>query len=181
MTNSQLIEALKLAQPYGGERFTNIGDISCDPAGGLEFMTHATTLSSPSFVLQPSPELPPVRIMSVDILPTAVPSDASEVFSNALMPYLQSIIASYAGEPAGEFEEAIERATIAKDGHLTEKHAWLGELAAPHNEKHVLILGSGMVAGPAVDKIARRGDVKVTVGTCLRSMSVRDVHKECSE
>lgn len=31
MTNEQLAASLTLAQEVGGARFTNIGDISCDP------------------------------------------------------------------------------------------------------------------------------------------------------
>ncbi|KAF8903416.1 Saccharopine dehydrogenase-domain-containing protein [Mucidula mucida] len=154
---------MALSRAHAGWRMTNIGDISCDPEGGLEFMTHATTLSDPSFSIRPSDELPEVRIMSVDILPTSIPLDASKHFSSALLPYLRSVVASYAGEDAGELGVALDRATIALDGQLTEKHAWLA--AHRPSEKHVLILGSGMVAGPVVDKIAENQNRRVTIAS----------------
>ncbi len=132
-------------------------------------MTHATTLSDPSFSIRPSDELPEVRIMSVDILPTSIPLDASKHFSSALLPYLRSVVASYAGEDAGELGVALDRATIALDGQLTEKHAWLA--AHRPSEKHVLILGSGMVAGPVVDKIAENQNRRVTIGLSFPLLS----------
>lgn len=69
--------------------------------------------------------------MSVDILPTQLPLDASCHFSNALMPYLRVLVREYQGESIGETKEdaplveALERATIAKRGRLTEGHGWL--------------------------------------------------------
>jgi alpha-aminoadipic semialdehyde synthase len=40
--------------------------------------------------------------------------------------------------------------------------------------KRVLLLGSGMVAGPAVEKIAERSDVKLVVGECLSPLFLWD-------
>ena len=184
MNNEQLVVALKRAQELGGARCTNIGDITCDVAGGLEFMTKATTLSSPFFKVQPSePSLPQVQIMSVDILPTSIPLDASRHFSNALMPYLERAMGWYSSDASSNpgMGEALERATVAVGGALTEKHRWLQQgvdkwrvekkaqviqpaTGASIQKKRVLLLGSGMVAGPAVDYIAQRKDVELVVG-----------------
>ncbi len=177
MNNEQLVTALKRAQELGGARCTNIGDITCDVAGGLEFMNKATTLSSPFFKVQPSdPSLPGVQIMSVDILPTSIPLDASRHFSNALMPYLESAMDWYSTEASSRpgLGKALERATVA------EKHRWLQQgvdkwraekaqgvqpaASTSLKKKRVLLLGSGMVAGPAVDHIAQRKDVELVVG-----------------
>ena len=88
------------------------------------------------------------------------------------------------GEEEKEMEEALERATIASGGQLREGFRWLGEEGGPlstwraenakkermgkggerDRRKRVLVLGSGMVAGPAVGEIAGRGDVDVVVG-----------------
>jgi len=183
MNNEQLVTALKRAQELGGARCTNIGDITCDVAGGLEFMNKATTLSSPFFKVQPSdPSLPGVQIMSVDILPTSIPLDASRHFSNALMPYLESAMDWYSTEASSRpgLGKALERATVAVGGALTEKHRWLQQgvdkwraekaqgvqpaASTSLKKKRVLLLGSGMVAGPAVDHIAQRKDVELVVG-----------------
>ena len=183
MSNDQLVIALKRAQELGGARCTNIGDITCDVAGGLEFMTKATTLSSPFFKVQPSePSLPKVQIMSVDILPTSIPLDASRHFSSALMPYLERAMGWYSSDASSHpgMGEALERATVAVGGALVDKHRWLQQgvdkwhaekaqaaqpaAGASIKKKRVLLLGSGMVAGPAVDHIAQRKDVELVVG-----------------
>ncbi|KAJ7288450.1 Saccharopine dehydrogenase-domain-containing protein [Mycena rebaudengoi] len=202
MTSADLIETLRLAQAIGGARFTNVGDISCDPGGGLEFLPRSSTLTSPFFKTRPSAlpaYLPSVQMMAVDILPASIPLDASQHFSAALVPYLESLIDKYRSGTAGEFGSALERATLAVDGHLSPKHQWLqesvdafrsskpeplatdqdtntssvevtqdGVVIAPMEtlrKKKVLLLGSGMVAGPAVDKIANRGDVQLVIAS----------------
>ena len=136
--------------------------------------------------------------MSVDILPTSIPLNASKSFSSSLEPYLTNLI-TYAMLPTfdGTLPPALERATIASDGVLAEKHKWLQssvdkfrearqeektvpdkislESAKPretepatttpgHTRKKVLMLGSGMVAAPAVDFIAQRDDVELIIG-----------------
>ncbi|KAF5378151.1 hypothetical protein D9615_007633 [Tricholomella constricta] len=206
MTKEQLPIALDRARALGGARFTNIGDISCDVEGGLEFLDRATTLSSPFYKISPptvpgGTALPSIQMMSVDILPASLPLDASRHFSHALFPYLESLIKSYQTGARNEHTEALERATIAQNGMLVGKHTWLQttvdsfyaagsmkneaagaapvsrvnvadsepdvEVAkgrtAPLRKKNVLMLGSGMVAGPAVEEIAKRADVQLVV------------------
>ncbi|KAG6886864.1 hypothetical protein C0995_003874 [Termitomyces sp. Mi166 len=223
MTNNQLIVALDRARTFPGWRFTNVGDISCDIEGGLEFLTHSTTLSAPSYNLEldlASPSsLPPVRIMAVDILPAALPLDASVHFSRTVLGYVSGLVRGYQdgagwvgggvkeedahgegeGEGArGEWTREIEelgRATIACGGRLVGEHRWLGDgvdafweggsaggraldgvergLGKKQRErgggggrkKRVLMLGSGMVARPAVEEIAKRGDVQLVVAS----------------
>lgn len=132
--------------------------------------------------------------MSVDILPTQIPQDASAHFSAALMPYLRTLIRQYQGSVTGadtQRLQALDRATIAQHGALQGVHRWLvGPLrefrqgaAAPPGGRHVgvtqkkrvLLLGSGMVARPAVEELAGRTDVQLVVGarqssarTCVR-------------
>ena len=168
-------------------------------------MTKATTLSQPFYKIRPptlSSQLPSVQIMSVDILPTSIPLDASKYFSSALEPYLKNLI-DYSLMPTadGSLPPDLERATIASNGVLAEKHQWLQasvdefqnskqkeetppeELwsdsqdaedetppvatATGHTrKKRILLLGSGMVAAPAVDFIAQRTDVELLIGMC---------------
>ena len=117
--------------------------------------------------------------MAVDILPTALPTDASTHFSNVLVPYLECLIASYKGSDQGKLKDTLDRATVAQEGKLVEKHAWLGEKVetwrASSNSKvppttkkrRILMLGSGMVAGPAVSEICKRDDIELIVGRSL--------------
>jgi len=127
--------------------------------------------------------------MAVDILPSSLPLDASKHFSEAVFPYLLSLIREYREEKdeegGGLYREALDRATVARSGALVGKHRWLGEplrmwrddvslrgveRANSNNEtvapkKKVLMLGSGMVAGPAIDEICRRGDIELLVAS----------------
>ena len=132
--------------------------------------------------------------MAVDILPTALPREASVHFSNVLMPYLKTVLREYRQPDAGsnvnagvrsmsidadqqKAHDALKRATVAQGGVLQESHRWLeGPLGVWREQnaasaalrsarkKRVLMLGSGMVAGPAINEIVRRGDVELIVG-----------------
>jgi alpha-aminoadipic semialdehyde synthase len=131
--------------------------------------------------------------MSVDILPSELPLDSSRHFSDKLLPYLRSLIRSEQGKSLSPEDavhlETIQRGTIAQGGKLQEPHSWLanrlGSLMSPFvsapvlsiteqptpitttgvsKKRRVLLLGSGMVARPAVDHIATRKDVELVVG-----------------
>jgi alpha-aminoadipic semialdehyde synthase len=155
--------------------------------GGLEFLPRASTLSDPFFKHRPSSlpsHLPSVTIMSVDILPSSLPLDASQHFSGVLMPYLRALINEYRGQPGSrEHLEALNVATVTRNGELQGKHRWLavpvenweatraaeienktGVAETLPKKKRVLMLGSGMVAGPAVQEICKRSDVEIIVG-----------------
>ncbi|OAX41805.1 hypothetical protein K503DRAFT_863595 [Rhizopogon vinicolor AM-OR11-026] len=192
MTNEQLGIALTRAAEVGPARFGTIGDISCDVEGGLEFLPRASTLSDPFFKHRPSSlpsHLPSVTIMSVDILPSSLPLDASQHFSGVLMPYLRALINEYRGQSGSrEHLEALNVATVTRNGELQGKHRWLAvpvenwqatRTADIENKarvaetspkkKRVLMLGSGMVAGPAVQEICKRSDVEIIVASNIRS------------
>ena len=145
-------------------------------------------------------------MMAVDILPTALPLEASQHFSRAFLPYLRAAMRTYTGPSAsssGEdtaIAEALERATVASGGELRPSFACLrrplgvwkdnvadARTAAPitptttedtksgpaglgaATKKRVLVLGSGMVAPPAVAELCSRPDVQVVVGQSLYS------------
>ncbi|KAJ7069890.1 Saccharopine dehydrogenase-domain-containing protein [Mycena amicta] len=186
MSNADLTDALSRAQAIGGARFTNIGDISCDPEGGLEFLTRSSTLSEPFYKTRPSTlpgHLPSVQMMAVDILPASIPWNSSQHFSNALSPYLDALINHY--QSGAPLSPELQRATIASHGRLTKQHEWLWEanissfrLSGPNalpstdpveitgkvlKKKKVLLLGSGMVAGPVVETLAQRRDIELVI------------------
>lgn len=125
--------------------------------------------------------------MSVDILPSSLPLDASRHFCGVLMPYLRALIDECRGRPGSrEHLEALNVATVAQNGELQGKHRGLAapverwqasraaEIASKAGiaetllrKKRVLMLGSGMVAGPAVQEICKRSDVDIIVGQLL--------------
>ena len=223
MSNEQLLTALNKSRHLAGDgrmtRGINIGDISCDVKGGLEVTKMATTLSEPVFKVKPEElasivgasttpvkEMSDVSVMSVDILPASIPLDASNSFSSALLPYLESFVASdplhHAPTPSEDpLVRAIDRATVANRGKLVGRHQWLEERleeqvwrgtstpqpqasevsasqpATPTNKlpeaaskiraRKILMLGSGLVAQPAVDYIAQRPDIELMIGGWL--------------
>ncbi len=130
-------------------------------------------------------------MMSVDILPTALSRESSVHFSSVLMPYLRTLVKEYKfgrshdslkTNEDSERLHALERATVASHGHLRDDHKWLegplgawrGQSRGTHpasavssgaaRKKKVLVLGSGMVAGPAIDEIASHADTELVVG-----------------
>ena len=133
-------------------------------------------------------------IISVDILLTSLPLDASTHFSNVLKPYLRALINRHGGRGVGaerEDEDALSRATFTSEGKLPDKHSWLLDLvekwrsasasstaawrpdgieaisttaAGDFIHTKVLMLGSGMVAGPAFEEISKRADDEPVVG-----------------
>ncbi|KXN92625.1 Alpha-aminoadipic semialdehyde synthase, mitochondrial [Leucoagaricus sp. SymC.cos] len=204
LSTKQLASATTKAQslnlPGAVTRGKCIGDISCDIGGGLEFLERSTTLSEPTYKFAVSDTSGQTTMMSVDILPTALPLDASNHFSKEFYPYLRTLIQNVKTYDLGSsnewkggidtnYTEALERATIASRGQLRKKHQWLQppvdkwheeqrgvgrvDNSAPvqlggtgasdtvdvgSRKKKVLIFGSGMVAGPAVQEIAKRRD-----------------------
>ena len=149
----------------------------------------ATTIDTPYF------EGPAgILISTVDILPTELgesalwcvavdaAKDASEHFSKCLLPYVKHLAASSSDQT---IQETLDRATIIKSGVLTNDHQWLqprvDELRATSSKassrpqkQRVLLLGSGLVAGPAVDVFAARPDVHLVIGELVESYVADD-------
>jgi len=146
-------------------------------------------IDSPFYTATPSPSAS-VQMMSVDILPSQIPRDASEHFSSALMPYLRTLVRQYQGktsmDDAGRVE-TMERATIAQNGKLRGSFKWLAKPLREHQsqadaallsnltvstagsslrsvKKKILLLGSGMVARPAIEEFNNRKDVQLVIG-----------------
>jgi alpha-aminoadipic semialdehyde synthase len=93
-----------------------------------------------------------------------------------------------------EIDETLERAKIVNEGVMTSEHSWLAprvegwrntqagsSRSAPiidtaravnssimkDKKNKVLLLGSGLVAGPAVDVFVSRGDVELVIGMSI--------------
>ena len=103
-----------------------IADITCDINGSIPATTKATVIGDSTFGydVQTEAEVVPyladtVDIMSIDNLPNELPRDASEMFGDALFEHIIPELL------ATENSEIIEKASIVKNGDLTEKYEYL--------------------------------------------------------
>ncbi|KAF9369461.1 hypothetical protein CPC16_004497, partial [Podila verticillata] len=184
-------EQLKTIQsdPANKFRMLGIADISCDINGSFEFMSHATSIEDPFFYVDAihgkehkNTEAPGVQIMSVDILPSELPMESSQHFSDSLYPFIKELIRDNNSHPV------LAGATIAADGHLTAAHQNLTKILHDTNakeklaklkatlgsgtsslstpkQKKVLLCGSGFVAGPLVDYLLRDPNISLTIAS----------------
>lgn len=113
-----------------------VGDISCDPDGGVEFTHKGTEIADPVFVYDPETDKPTmgfdghgILVMSVDILPSELPRDASTGFSEALSPYIEAIINADFDKSTEEtgLPAAIRRALILHKGEFTPEFEYISE------------------------------------------------------
>jgi alpha-aminoadipic semialdehyde synthase len=115
-------------------RLRVIGDISCDPNGSVQCTVKATDPGNPVYVYDPLRQTAvdgvagdgPV-VMAVDILPSELPRDASEYFSQVLLPYVPALAAA---DYTASFDDLalppeIKRAVIAHRGELTPGYHYL--------------------------------------------------------
>jgi alpha-aminoadipic semialdehyde synthase len=111
-----------------------IGDVSCDIDGSIEMTVKSTEPDAPCYVYDPLTEKVSdgfdnegVVVMAVDILPSELPRDASESFSQALKDYIPAIAdADYKAEFENlELPPEIKRAVIVHKGALSPSFTYL--------------------------------------------------------
>ena len=110
-------------------RISIIADISCDVNGPIPSTTRATTISDPFYAYNPFLEIEEpafskhtnITVMSIDNLPGELPRDASHDFGKMLMSNVLQDLLSETASPM------IERATIIRDGRLTNEYNYLNE------------------------------------------------------
>jgi saccharopine dehydrogenase (NAD+, L-lysine-forming) len=111
-------------------RMSVIADITCDVDGSVPTTIRSSTITQPFFgynIKQHKEDLPfnkdTICIMAVDNLPCELPRDASDDFGKDLtervLPFLF----------AADEDKVIDRATICKDGKLTEHFSYLKDYA----------------------------------------------------
>jgi alanine dehydrogenase len=112
-------------------RMSVIADVSCDVEGPIASTLRASTIADPFYGYNPHTEKeePPfsdeknITMMTVDNLPGELPRDASQEFGQTLLdeifPYLLG----------NDDKGIIERATITKNGKLTERYKYLKDYA----------------------------------------------------
>jgi len=117
-------------------RLRVVGDASCDIGGSVECTLKATEPDDPVYVFDPQTEHirmgveghGPV-VLAVDILPSEIPREASEYFSEILEPFIPAIASADYTVP---FEEValpseIARAMILYHGKLTPDYRYIAE------------------------------------------------------
>jgi alpha-aminoadipic semialdehyde synthase len=120
----------------GNPKLTVIGDVTCDPDGSIEALHEGTTIEDPVFVYNPFTRKPTMGfdgegllIMGVDILPSELPRESSQTFSDALIKFLPDIVKTdfdVAFEKL-ELPAPIKRALILHQGALTPDFVYLQE------------------------------------------------------
>ncbi len=110
-------------------RISVIADVTCDIDGSIPSTTQATTIDDKFFGYNPNTEKTDepfapstITVMSIDNLPCELPRDASEGFGKHLM---ERVVPFLVGQDDG----IIARATIATQGKLTDRFAYLSEYA----------------------------------------------------
>jgi alanine dehydrogenase len=120
----------KAAMKQPSFRIKTIADISCDIDGSVPATSRATTIAEPVMGYNPQTEKEEtpfqshvIDIMSIDNLPNELPRDASESFGERMM----NVVIPELLKPQSDM---IARATIARDGKLTERFLYLQDYVA---------------------------------------------------
>ena len=121
-------EYIERAFNAGRPKLTVIGDITCDPDGSVEITHKGTGIEDPIFVYNPKTRKPimghkgeGMLVMAVDILPSELPFDSSEGFSEVLMNFIKPIADCDFDEHFEylDLPKAIKKALILHNGELT--------------------------------------------------------------
>ena len=104
-----------------------IADITCDIEGSIPSTKQPSSIESPLYDYNPSEDKVDqaftdeanITVMAIDNLPGEIPRDASEGFGQEL---LDDILPCLLGDDS---DEVIGRATIARDGELTDHYSYL--------------------------------------------------------
>jgi len=112
-------------------RISVISDITCDINGSIPSTKKASTIDDPFYdynpqtgeVETPFSSMKNITVQAVDNLPCELPRDASEDFGQNL---LKKVLPALLGE---DKDEIIKRASITKNGKLTEGFSYLQDFA----------------------------------------------------
>ncbi|RSK50896.1 NAD(P)-dependent oxidoreductase [Hymenobacter rigui] len=113
-------------------RLDTIADVTCDVDGSIPTTKRSSTIQEPAFDYNPTTsELEPaysrpdnITIMAVDNLPCELPRNASRDFGRQLIDNVLPHLLHEGGDAV------IERATIARNGQLTERYQYLQDYVA---------------------------------------------------
>lgn len=115
-------------------RLRVIGDASCDIEGSIEITVQATEPDNPVYVYDPETGQITLGVagrgpvvLAVDILPSELPRESSEYFSQILEPYIPAIAQADYSVPLENLDlpSEIARAVILYHGKLTPAYKYL--------------------------------------------------------
>lgn len=112
-------------------RIRMIGDVTCDIKGSIKSTVRPATHDDPYYDYNPATEQDEpafssernITVMAVDTCPNALAIDTSAYFGEMLIPHVFRPLLN------GEHSKVIERATIVKNGELTDRFAYLKSFA----------------------------------------------------
>ncbi|XP_063621559.1 alpha-aminoadipic semialdehyde synthase, mitochondrial [Cydia splendana] len=177
-----------IGAPALPHRMLAICDISADPGGSIEFMNECTTIDTPFCLYDAdrnkdtkSFKGPGVLVCSIDNMPTQLPRESTDFFGDLLFPYAEDIMKSDASRPLEEhnFSPVVQGAIITSNGKLTPPFEYINELRSSNNrsrhkvegddrQNSVVILGSGLVAAPVVEYLAKEKNISVTIASQVK-------------
>ena len=118
----------------GNPKLTVIGDVTCDPDGSIECTHKGTEIEDPVFVYNPFTREPTmgfkgdgILVMAVDILPSELPRESSQTFSDALIDFIPEITKADFSKPFNELDipAPMKKAMILHNGKLTPDYQYL--------------------------------------------------------
>ncbi len=130
VTKNYLEKLFKTTNPH----LKVIGDVTCDPDGSIECTHKGTEIEDPVFVYNPVKrdftmgfKGEGVLVMSVDILPSELPRESSEAFSDALFPFVKAIVNQDFGVKFDKLSLPlpIKNALILHQGELTPDYKYI--------------------------------------------------------
>uniref|UniRef100_A0A7S2SNY8 Saccharopine dehydrogenase (NAD(+), L-glutamate-forming) n=1 Tax=Rhizochromulina marina TaxID=1034831 RepID=A0A7S2SNY8_9STRA len=138
ITSGQLQQLAREQQDTDqGLRLRAVADVTCDIDGSVEMLTRATDMSTPFYEWDALNGRESARIgqaaagvvmLGVDILPTALPREASKHFGDALLPLLPPLLTQ---DPAGvDLPAELKNARIAARGALEPNFKYIERLRA---------------------------------------------------
>jgi alpha-aminoadipic semialdehyde synthase len=118
----------------GNPKLLVIGDVTCDPDGSIECTFKGTEIEDPVFVYNPKTRKSimgfkgdGLLIMAVDILPSELPREASQTFSDALLDFIPVLAVADFDVPFEQLSipAPLKRAMILHQGRLTPDYQYL--------------------------------------------------------
>lgn len=125
---------LEIAWEEGTIPIEVIGDVTCDPDGSVEITHIGTAIDDPVFVYNPLKrnvtmgfEGEGVLVMAVNILPSELPRESSQAFSDALIKFLPELLKTDFEVSFDELKmpAPLKKALILHHGNLTPDYQYL--------------------------------------------------------
>ncbi len=125
---------LEILWKNGNLKLEVIGDVTCDPDGSVEITHAGTAIEYPVFVYHPQTRKPVmgfdgegVLVMAVDILPSELPRESSQAFSDALIKFLPGLLEADFEVPFDRLQipDPLKKAMILYHGALTSDYKYL--------------------------------------------------------